>query len=103
MIRFPAHRTLATALLGTLISVAGIAPAFAQQQQDGDGDKNDRRAARKEQRDAQGAQRPVSGDPSRNGSGRADLSPRVQTHARALDTKTPVAGLLTISSVEVVK
>ena len=35
MTRFPATRTLTTALLGALLAVGGIAPAFAQQRDDG--------------------------------------------------------------------
>jgi len=65
-------------------------------------------------RDANGVQRPVSGDASRTGlapgtplgatTGAASSAPtpRVQTHAKVLDTTTRIAGVLTISSVEIV-
>lgn len=56
-------------------------------------------------RDAQGRQRPVSGNPSAAdaASGRAPLdttTPRVQQHRNALDTTTPIAGVLTIATIE---
>jgi len=63
-------------------------------------------------KDARGTQVPVSGDASRTGlapgtplsAGAASSAPtpRVQTHAKALDSATPVAGVLSISSVGVV-
>ena len=57
MNRLPATRTLSTALLGTLLAMGSIAPAFAQQRGDDDEDKHDRRAARKEQNDQRRPQR----------------------------------------------
>jgi len=61
-------------------------------------------------KDARGTQAPVSGDASRTGlapgtplsAGAASSAPtpRVQTHAKALDSATPVAGVLTFTSVE---
>ena len=57
MKRLPATRTLTVALLGALLAVGSIAPAFAQQRGNDEDDKQDRRAARKEQREEQRGQR----------------------------------------------
>ena len=54
MNRLPAIRTLATALLGTLLAVGGIAPASAQQR-GGDDDSDDLRATPQQCNDAQAA------------------------------------------------
>jgi len=56
MTRLPATRTLTTALLGGLLALGSIAPAFAQQQDEQD--RHERRDARRQQRDEDGQPKP---------------------------------------------
>ena len=56
MTRLPATRTLTTALLGGLLALGSIAPAFAQQQDEQD--RHERRDARRQQRNEDGQPKP---------------------------------------------